>query len=103
MFGIKQAFLDYKKGHSKKLEKLAFSQRGLPTILVKHLEFLGCVFFYRTCLYILFDKVLEKKQALLELKNVVLQKSKNLHFRQKVTFRQKFEIYCMCNFHRIGQ
>ena len=40
------------------------------------------MFFYRTCLYILFDKVLEKKQAFLELKNVVLQKSKNLQFRK---------------------
>ena len=28
MLGLKQAFLDYKKGHFKKLEKLAFSQRG---------------------------------------------------------------------------
>ena len=46
----------------------------------------------------LFDKVLEKKQAFLELKNVVLQKSKNLQFRQGVTFGQKFEIYCMRNF-----
>ena len=28
------------------------------------LKFLGCVFFYRTCLYILFDKALEKKPSL---------------------------------------
>ena len=67
-------------------------------MLVKNLKFLGCVFFYRTYLCILFDKVLEKKQAFLELKNVLLQKSKNLHFRKGVTFGQKFEIYCMYNF-----
>ena len=56
------------------------------------------MFFYRTCLYILFDKVLQKKQAFLELKNVLLQKSKNLHFRKMATLGQKFEINCMCNF-----
>ena len=56
---------------------------------------LMCVFL---CLYILFDKVLEKKEAFLKLKNVLLQKSKNLQFRKGVTFGSNFEIYCMCNF-----
>ena len=47
----------------------------------------------------LFDKALEKKQAFLKsLKTVLLQKSKNLHCRKGVTFGEKVDIYCMCNF-----
>ena len=75
----------------KKVEKLAF------LILVKNIKLLGFVFFYRTCLYILLDKVLEKKQAFLKLKNN-LQKSKICIFAEGLLFVKKFEIYYMCNF-----
>ena len=92
------------KGHFKKLEKLAFSQRGLPTILVKHLEFLGCVFFYRTCLYILFDKVLEKKTSLSRVKKRPSSKVENISiFAEGLLLVKNLKFIGCVIFHRIGQ
>ena len=79
------------------MEKLAFS------ILVKNIKLLGCLFFYRTCLYILFDKVLEQKQAFLELKNNLLQKSKICIFAKGLLLVKNLKFIACVIFHRIGQ
>ena len=59
MLGKKQAFLDFKKVILKDCKNWHFCKG----ILLENFKFLGCVFFYWTCLYIVFDKILEKKTS----------------------------------------
>ena len=82
---------------------MAFSQRGLPTILIKHLEFLGCVFFYRTCLYILFDKVLEKKTRLSRVKKRPSKVENISIFAEGLLLVKNLKFIACVIFHRIGQ
>ena len=73
-------------------------------MLVKTLKFLGCVFFYRTCLCILFDKVLEKKQAFLQLKKKSFSKSRKICiFAKGLLLVKNLKFIACIIFQRIGQ
>ena len=49
-------------------------------IFVKNVNLYTCLFLQRKHLGILFDNVLERKQAFLNYKKVIYKESKNLHF-----------------------
>ena len=54
-------------------------------IFVKNVNLYTCLFFQRKHVGILFDNVLERKQAFLNYKKVIFKKSTNLHFSKRLT------------------
>ena len=62
------------------------------------------MFFYRTCLYILFDKVLEKKTSLSRVKKRPSSKVENISiFAEGLLLVKNLKFIACVIFHRIGQ
>ena len=90
----KKAFLDY-ENKVKKVEKLAFFQRGVFMVLVKNLKYFLVIFVKIGQRNVFYD-ILERKKAFLHYENKKLKKVEKVAFSKKRLvhgFGQKFEIF----------
>ena len=71
----KKAFLDYKKEKVKKVENWDFSKGDSPWFLVKNLKFFHLFIFGKMREENVFDDILERKKAFLDIKNRKLKQS----------------------------
>ena len=72
----KKAFLDYKKEKVKKVENWDFSKGDSPWFLVKNLKIFHLFIFGKMREENVFDDILERKKAFLDIKNRKLNHSK---------------------------
>ena len=82
----KQAFLDFKNIILMKVAKVTFFQTGKSMVLVKNVKFLHPFFWGKKGLEKVFGIVLDRKEAILDYKNInLIRKLRNWHFSKGVS------------------
>ena len=105
MLDIEQSFLDYKNVILKNWKNWHFRKGANPrnNDFGQKFKIFRCVFFYRTCLYILFEKVLKKKQAFSELKTSFYKSRMICFFAKGLLLVKNLKFMACVIFHRMGQ